>query len=485
MRSKKIFKNALVLTLFAGSLLLTACNGGTTTDQGNGNDTNTSDNCGDDVEVATPVTDSFKLDLDYSKPNFISAQSGVAITTAKPVTYTDGDTVSFDVEEETDFPIRVRFLGVNTPESTGAIQAWGIKASHFTKSKLKAATEVVLVNDITQYGKYDNTGSKRSLAFVWYRTNSTEDFRCLNLELVEQGYSTNQLAQYSANLPTYYDAFKQAGENAKNAGLRVNGQNDCDFDSSGEVVETTIANAKKNFDTLGVQDDTANSGKKLRITAQVIAKSSYNFYCRDLFQAEDDPVKSSIYAFTQYKSIDLNVGDVIQFYCKITKYYGNYQLTDVETNTQNNLYPFVYIARSKEECEALGYDYNVDPYTLNANDFSEKSDLEPYEGNLLKMPLTISDRDDFYRVSQTSGGDTVYTIYTYFGKIPLEIRLQNHSFFSSESTIKSAFEPGKTYDVICLLDAFKYDDEEVRDYQLTIPGFKASEFTKYVSEHIE
>ena len=244
------FKNIpIIAATFASLLFITACD----------NSSPTTEVCGDDVEVATPVTDSFKLDLDYSKPNFISATSGVAITTAKPVTYTDGDTVSFDVAEDTEFPIRVRFLGVNTPESTGAIQPWGIKASHFTKSKLRSATKVVLVNDITQFGKYDNTSSQRSLGFVWYQTGENEDFRCLNLELVEQGYSTNQLAQYSANLPTYYDAFKQAGENAKAAGLRVNGQNDCDFDSSGEVVETTIANAKANFDEVGVQDDTANS----------------------------------------------------------------------------------------------------------------------------------------------------------------------------------------------------------------------------------
>lgn len=474
MRFRKFRKIPIIAVTFASLFTIAACDTGS----------QTTEVCGDDVEVATPVTDSFKLDLDYSTPNFVDATSGIAITTATPVTYTDGDTVSFDVAEDTDFPIRIRFLGVNTPESTGAIQPWGIKASHFTKSKLRGATEVVLVNDITQYGKYDNTSSQRSLGFVWYRPGENEDFRCLNLELVEQGYSTNQLAQYSSNLPTYYDAFKQAGDNAKAAGLRVNGQNDCDFDSSGEVVETTIANAKENFDELGVQDDTANSGKKLRITAQIIAKSGYNFYCRDLFQAEDDEIKSSIYAFTQYKSIDLEVGYVVQFYCKITKYYGNYQLTDIETNTQNNLYPFKYIARTQEECEALGYDYNVEPYYVDPTTINSDDDLIPYEGNLLKMTLKINDREDFYRVSQTASGDTVYTIYTTCNGHDLEIRLQNHSFFTSESTIKSVFEPGKKYDVTCLLDAFQYEGEE-KGYQLTIPGFRASQLLTYISEHIE
>ena len=162
----------------------------------------------------------------------------------------------------------------------------------------------------------------------------------------------------------------------------------------------------------------------------------------------------------------------------------NYQLTDVETNTQNEVYPFKYIARSKEECEALGYDYNVEPYFVEPTTIKEESDLEPYEGNLLKMVLKVSDRENFYHVSQTSSGDTVYTIYVTCNGLPLEIRLQNHSFFSSESTITSVFEAGKTYDVTCLLDVFQYEGEE-RGYQLTIPSFKASQYKEYISEHIE
>ena len=210
----------------------------------------------------------------------------------------------------------------------------------------------------------------------------------------------------------------------------------------------------------------------------------YNFYCRDLFQAENDEIKSSIYAFTQYKAIDLKIGDVVQFYCKITKYYGNYQLTDLETNTQNNLYPFKYIARSKEECEDLGYDYNVEPYIVDPQTVNSDEDLSQYEGNLIKMVLKVNDTDNYLRVKQTASGDTVYTIFVTCNNHPLEIRLQNHSFFSSESSVRSAFQRGKTYDVTCLLDFFQYEGEE-GGYQLSIPGFKASQFTNYISEHIE
>ena len=100
------------------------------------------------------------------------------------------------------------------------------------------------------------------MGFVWYKTE-TSDYRLLNLEIVEQGYSLNYLQQSSALLPGYFEAFKEAGEAAKKANRRVNGEADCDYDDSGEVVETTIANAKENFDTLGVDYNTSSGGKKL------------------------------------------------------------------------------------------------------------------------------------------------------------------------------------------------------------------------------
>ena len=100
MRFRKFRKIPIIAVTIASLFTIAACDTGS----------QTTEVCGDDVEVATPVTDSFKLDLDYSTPNFVDATSGIAITTATPVTYTDGDTVSFDVAEDTVVKLRLFWL---------------------------------------------------------------------------------------------------------------------------------------------------------------------------------------------------------------------------------------------------------------------------------------------------------------------------------------------------------------------------------------
>ncbi|MBP5694965.1 MAG: thermonuclease family protein [Bacilli bacterium] len=466
---KRALRNIILTSLLTlSSIAISSCNFGGV------------DVCGDEEEVATPVTDNFKLTANYAAANFISGTSGLVAQEVEFVSHTDGDTTNFrPIGGGVADRFRCRYNGVNTPESTGHIEAWGIKASHFTKSRVKNAASIVVVNDINQYGKYDSSGG-RNLAFVWYKMKAEDDYRLLNLELVEQGYSKNNLQQDSSLLPGYYDAFKAAFKSASEAKLRVNGQNDCDFDSSSSIVETTIANAKKNFDELGVDDANASSGKKLRITAQITALSGYNFYCRDLFLSDEDTVKGGIYAFTQYKSIDLKVGDVVQFYCKITKYYGNYQLTDLGTNTEVSDYPFKYVARSKEQCEALGYDYDVNPYEIEEASVTSLSSFDPFAGNYVSVPITLSSSEKFYSQSQTSA--TTFTIFAKCNGIELNIRLQDHPFFNSASAIEAFFKAGHKYQVKCLLGIYQYADTEEGRYQITIPNFRSGS-SNYITEY--
>ena len=348
---------------------------------------------------------------------------------------------------------------------------------YFTKSKLTNASRIVVVNDLDLFEKYDSSGG-RYMGFVWYQPNDGADFRLLNLEIVEQGYSLNLLNQNSQILDGYYEAFQEAQEAAK--GRRVNGEKDCDFDSSGEVVETTISNAKENFDTLGVNDSTGNSGKQLRIIGQVIAISGSDFYVRDVNPSDEDVVPASIFAFTQYKSSGVKVGDIVRFYAKITKYYGNLQLTDVKLN--NDHYPFEILATTKEEAEELGYVYNVDPVYMDPSLITSTDSFEPYAGNLVRTTITIEDSEDFVYQSQTDS--STFTIHATCNGIELNIRCEGHNFFSSESTIRTVFERGKSYDVNVLLGIFQYNDSEEVSYQIEFPFFKASEYKNYISEHI-
>lgn len=436
--------------------------------------------CGSEEEYETPVTDSFKFTFgdNLTTSNFIDATQGLAIMEVKLAAHVDGDTTYFyPLGKETALNrFSCRYQGVNTPESTGHIQPWGIKASHFTKSKLKSAERIAVVNDLTQFEKYDSSGG-RYLGFVWYLPegkSDVSDFRLLNLEIVEQGYSNNQLHQDSDILVGYEAAFREAAANASS--IRINGETDCDYDSSGDVVETTIANAKAEYDTLGVDDSTANSGKQLRITAQVLTLDGSNFYARDL-EEDENGIKQGIYAFTSYKNTGAKIGDIVRFYAKITKYYGNMQLTDVQINNDNM--PFEILA-TKDTAESLGYTSDYAPLTMNYDLLKSNADFSYYSGNMVKTEFLVSSSDNY--VTTSTGSTTAYYLEGTVNNINIEIRFSGHTFFNSENVIKGVFSQGKKYSITALISFFQYNDEYDGSYQLEIPGFKASELKNYISE---
>lgn len=441
--------------------------------------------CGSNDLVATPITDSFAFaDEDkISRDNFVDATSGLAISEVVVSAYTDGDTTNFRPKSgTTEDKFRCRYMGVNTPESTGHIEEWGLKASAFTKKKLKGAESIVVINDITQYGKIEGSAG-RLLGFVWYKTKGESSYRLLNLELVEQGYSKNTLQSDSEILVGYEEAFRKANDASSKAKLRVFGSADCDFDSSGDVVETTIANAKENFDEYGVDYETASGGRKLRVTGIVVGISGTDFYVRDVVKPDDAEINAGIYAFTQYHSAEVGIGYVVRFYCKITKYGGNLQLTDVETNMAASRYAFEVLSKDQAGCEALGFDYDINPIAFEPTSIKQNSDFDKYTGNLVEAILDTPS-DNIVKVSTTAAKKTVYTIKTTCNGFRLNIRLSEHSFFSNEATINAVFKPSKKYKVRAFVDLYQFDEESDIEYQLSLPSF-SSGLARYVSEVTE
>jgi len=89
----------------------------------------------------------------------------------------DGDTAWFT---SGGVPIKIRFVSVDTPESTGQIEPWGKAASKFTGDILEKATTLVLESHNGEKPSLDTTGT-RYLAFIWYRLDETSDLRNLNV----------------------------------------------------------------------------------------------------------------------------------------------------------------------------------------------------------------------------------------------------------------------------------------------------------------
>ncbi|WP_461830164.1 thermonuclease family protein [Aquifex sp.] len=127
----------------------------------------------------------------------------------------DGDT--FKCRLEGGKEVKVRLIGVDTPESSKNIKAYrdaekakadinevielGKKAKEFTKSLLKKGTEVILETDAQPTDKYGQI-----LAYVYL-----PDGKMLNLVLIEEGYATVYTIPPNVK---YADEFKKAQRKA-------------------------------------------------------------------------------------------------------------------------------------------------------------------------------------------------------------------------------------------------------------------------------
>lgn len=125
--------------------------------------------------------------VDYASTVKFDPNSGRASAQVTVKTFVDGDTTHFNISDPSfeGGVLKARYLGVNTPESTGQIEPWGKKASNFTKEALKSATSIIVESD-TSIWNPDSTGD-RFLVWVWYKTAEDTDYHCLNLEILQQG----------------------------------------------------------------------------------------------------------------------------------------------------------------------------------------------------------------------------------------------------------------------------------------------------------
>ena len=215
------------------ALMLSGCNlfGG----QPDGTTENSSNNTGTESPGETvDYASLLKLDM--------SSETLKQVVTVK--NYVDGDTTHFHVPQNVaeGGVLKARYLAIDTPESTGKIEAYGKKASKFTKEKLSSAASILVESDNGSWNR-DSTGS-RYLVWVWYKPSDDADYRNLNLEILQNG-----LAVASATGSNRYgEICLNALNQAKTAKLNVHsGQKDPDM-YYGEAVELTLKELRCNIE---------------------------------------------------------------------------------------------------------------------------------------------------------------------------------------------------------------------------------------------
>lgn len=158
-----------------------------------------------DFDYTSQVT----LDKEYKDKSFVEDGIG-EVRLARTV---DGDTAHF-YDKNGEY-IKVRFLGIDTPESTYEVDPWGKAASKFTSDILRNATTIVLEAEGARtdtYGRY--------LAYVWV------DGILLNLKIVQEAYSNSLLSSQNK----YFEIFQEAGNRAMKTGRRFYGEIDPEYD---------------------------------------------------------------------------------------------------------------------------------------------------------------------------------------------------------------------------------------------------------------
>ena len=237
-------------------------------------------------------------------------------------TFVDGDTTHFYVPEsvmETGV-LKARYLAVNTPESTGKIEEYGKKASEFTKEKLSSATSIIIESDDGNWNA-DSTGG-RYLVWVWYRTSETEDYRNLNLEILQNGLA---IASSSAN-NRYGETMVAAIAQAKAQKLNVHsGQKDPDF-YYGEAIELTLKELRTNIADY--------NGMKVAFNGVITMNNSNSVYIEDY-----DAETGMYYGMTIYYGYNLSgegldvlsVGNMARIVGSVQYYEagGTYQVSDL------------------------------------------------------------------------------------------------------------------------------------------------------------
>jgi micrococcal nuclease len=203
-----------------------------------------------DTTLTTTLTDSLELETEYEGMSFLSDGIGEVDL----VRCVDGDTAVFK-DGSTEF--NVRYLGIDTPESTYRFDPWGKAASvHMCEALENASTIVLEADEYTE--RKDN--NDRYLAYVWL------DGRNINLEMIELAYTP---ASGATDL-MYGALFSQAWFKAQATERRIWGEVDPDFDYSKEGVQITIEEL--------VTNQSEYIGKKVTVTGIISSKVGRHGY---------------------------------------------------------------------------------------------------------------------------------------------------------------------------------------------------------------
>ncbi len=264
---------AMLVGSFAACELFPTDNGGEQIGTGNGENPGGDDSGGGNNEEEITF-------VDYAAQLKFNENSGKKWTYATVKSYIDGDTTHFYVDKSVipEGYVKARYLGINTPESTGIVEPWGKKASNYTKTQLKKAESIengIIIESDTATWDLDSTGD-RYLLWIWYKTSEDAEYRNLNIEILQQG-----LAYGSGTTSNTYSEYTSAAlYQANTMKLLVFNRQEKDPDFYyGKAVNLTLKELKANCEKY--------EGMLVKFEAVVAKQSGYTLYVEE-YDAQND-----------------------------------------------------------------------------------------------------------------------------------------------------------------------------------------------------
>ena len=232
--------------------------------------------------------------------------------------FIDGDTTHFNVPNSVieGGVLKARYLAVDTPESTGKIEAWGKTASNFTKEKLSSASSIIVESDNNKWNA-DSTGS-RYLVWVWYKPNGSDEYRNLNLELLQNGLAIASNSGQNRYGETCLGAIAQA-EREK---LCVHSKDKDPNFYYGEAVELTLKELRCNISDY--------DGVKVAFTGIVTRDSSNGVYVESYDEETEMYYGMYVYygATASGDILDMLIpGNEVRVVGNVTEFQGSYQVS--------------------------------------------------------------------------------------------------------------------------------------------------------------
>lgn len=394
--------------------------------------------------------------------------------------FIDGDTTHFYIKNTgningisqtpgIDGVLKARYLGINTPESTGKIEPWGKKASNFTKSKLENAESIIIESNDENWN-VDSTG-ERFLVWVWYKPQGASDYRNLNLEILQEGLAvSSKSGQY-----VYAEYCEKAIAQAADRRIYVyapSSVKDPDF-PYGDAQFMTIKELKVNIEQY--------VGARVAFEGVIVKDSGGSVYIEAY--DEEDGICYGISAYYLTSGLDgyglklLKEGNKVRFAGVVGEFNGSYQITDLKYDVWDteNAKNMNLISENNtpmyQEITALHFDPQSRQGSISVDTVVDGEEVtKDFPFMFLAQDSSVSMKNLYvYDAYVTQKGDSKGALTLYCRVDGVNIQVRTIVLRDEEGNlIGKDYFVGKTIDVKGTIDYYLQEGQSVGTYQIQL-----------------